>query len=85
MGQLPIWQQQLFTSIVGEVATEHTLQQENVQKMLNDKNEKFDLIIFEMFSTEMLYGLAHHFNCPIVILSTIGKKYDLQYNLQHFT
>ncbi|XP_037952730.1 UDP-glucosyltransferase 2-like [Teleopsis dalmanni] len=43
-----------------------------IQKLLKSSEEKFDLIIIELFLAESLYGLARHFNAPIVGLSTFG-------------
>ncbi|XP_018334023.2 UDP-glucuronosyltransferase 2B15-like [Agrilus planipennis] len=41
-------------------------------KTLIHSNETFDLIIFERFMNEALFGLSHRFNAPYIVLSTIG-------------
>lgn len=41
-------------------------------KQLLESNEKFDLIILDLFLTDALLGLSTVFDCPIVALSTNG-------------
>lgn len=72
MGNLNPPMQALFTSFVGSSATEMALNYESVQNLLKS-NEKFDLVIVEMFYTELLWGFAHRFDCPLLVLSTLGK------------
>lgn len=47
------------------------LMHEKVQALMKS-DAKFDLYIFEIFMDEALLGLAHHFNVPVVGVSTIG-------------
>lgn len=73
MGNLNPAMQALFSSFVGSGATETALNYDSVQKLLQS-NEKFDLVIVEMFFTELLWGFAHRFDCPLLVLSTLGKN-----------
>lgn len=51
--------------------TNITLQHPAMKKLMKS-NEKFDLIILDLFLTDALLGLSTVFNCPIVALSTNG-------------
>jgi glucuronosyltransferase len=51
--------------------TNFTLQHPEMKKLLNS-NEKYDLIILDLFLTDALLGLSTVFNCPIVVISANG-------------
>lgn len=51
--------------------TNFTLKHPEMKKLLSS-NEKFDLIILDLFLTDALLGLSTVFNCPIVALSANG-------------
>lgn len=51
--------------------TNFTLQHPEMKKLLNS-NEKYDLIILDLFLTDALLGLSTVFDCPIVALSANG-------------
>jgi glucuronosyltransferase len=53
------------------VMTNFTLNHPEMKKLLKS-NEKFDLIILDLFLTDALLGLSTVFNCPIVALSANG-------------
>lgn len=57
----------------GDEMSNFTLSHPNVQKLLNS-GEKFDAVIVEIFWVEALYGLANHFNCPLIGLSTFSSS-----------
>lgn len=57
----------MFTKAITEV----TLSDEKVQKLLHS-NEKFDLVIFEVFGLDALVGFGQHFNCPVIGYTTFG-------------
>lgn len=59
----------------GTFVTSDIVNNPEVKEIL--KNEKFDLIIFETFMTEALYGLGEYFNCPMVGLSSFGANTPL--------
>ncbi|XP_052756579.1 UDP-glycosyltransferase UGT5-like, partial [Galleria mellonella] len=48
-----------------------TLLSENVQRLLNDPNEQFDLYMPEWFYTESHIGIAAVFGCPYIWISTV--------------
>ncbi|CAO1423867.1 unnamed protein product [Diamesa serratosioi] len=48
----------------------NTIHMPEMQLMM--KNEKFDLIIVGFFMNNHLLGLAEHFNCPSIMISSIG-------------
>jgi glucuronosyltransferase len=52
--------------------TNFTLQHQNVLKLMNETTEHFDLLFLEIFLDDALLGFAHHFNCPVVAMSTMG-------------
>lgn len=53
------------------VMTNYTLRHPEMKKLLQS-NEKYDLIILDLFLTDALLGLSTVFNCPIVALSANG-------------
>ncbi|EDS33967.1 UDP-glucuronosyltransferase 2B15 [Culex quinquefasciatus] len=48
-----------------------TLSSPNVQKLLHS-GEKFDLLILEIFLDHALLGIADHFGCPVIGMTTHG-------------
>lgn len=59
----------------GTFVTSDIVNNPEVKEIL--KSENFDLIIFETFMTEALYGLGEYFNCPTVGLSSFGANTPL--------
>jgi glucuronosyltransferase len=51
--------------------TNFTLNHPNVQQLLKS-NEKFDLIILELYLNDALLGLGQYYKCPLVGISTLG-------------
>lgn len=62
----------LFT--FGEAQAEHVMTSESVQTLLKS-NEKFDLVIVELFAIEALLGFGQHFNCPLIGVNTFDAIY----------
>lgn len=62
-----------FLSYVGKDLTRNTFNHPNVQKLLKS-NEKFDAVIVEQFNFDALKVLAHHYNAPLIVLSSIGAN-----------
>ncbi|XP_023302656.2 UDP-glycosyltransferase UGT4-like [Lucilia cuprina] len=60
--------QSLF--IKGVFVTSDIINNPSVKEIM--QHEQFDLIIFETFMTEALYGLGEHFNAPMVGMSSFG-------------
>ncbi|XP_037945448.1 UDP-glycosyltransferase UGT5-like [Teleopsis dalmanni] len=56
---------------MGLKVTEAVLQEPGVQKLLLS-NQTFDITLIEVFLSEALYGLAEHFNAPMVAFSSFG-------------
>lgn len=55
-----------------------TLTNPEVQKLLKS-NKKFDVMLYEMFINDALLGFAHHFNVPVVGVSTVGLSPFVSY------
>ncbi|XP_055838430.1 UDP-glycosyltransferase UGT5-like [Episyrphus balteatus] len=62
--------------IIGEKATEHALQQPNVQEIFNrtDTNDVYDLLLVSQFYQEAFLTLGLKYNVPIVTSSTLGYE-----------
>lgn len=58
---------------IGLNITRITLDDDNVKKLLLS-DEKFDVVICEIFLNEALLGLAHRFKAPIIGVSTSGSN-----------
>ena len=56
---------------MGAELSNKTLGHPNVQKLINS-NEKFDAVVVEVFNIESLMGLAQHFDCPLIGVTTFG-------------
>lgn len=59
----------MFTKTIADV----TLADAKVQKLLNS-NEKFDLVIYEVFGIDAFVGLGQHFGCPVIGYTTFGAS-----------
>ncbi|KAJ8928775.1 hypothetical protein NQ314_018633 [Rhamnusium bicolor] len=67
----------LFNVMCNEF-TQKTLEHPNFQKLLKS-NEHFDAVIIEQFNNDALKGIAHHFNAPLILFSTIGANSWVNY------
>ncbi|XP_055849521.1 UDP-glycosyltransferase UGT5-like [Episyrphus balteatus] len=56
---------------MGIEITNSTLEEPSL-KQLMASGEKFDAVVCEVFVSEALFGLAEHFNAPLIGLSTFG-------------
>lgn len=61
----------MSTVFLGLRITETMLQDPVMQKLL-DSNQTFDAVIDEVFLNEAHFGLAEHFNAPLIGLGTFG-------------
>ncbi|XP_065368887.1 UDP-glucosyltransferase 2-like [Calliphora vicina] len=59
----------------GVLVTSDIINNPSVKEIM--KHEQFDLIIFETFMTEALYGLGEYFNAPMVGISSFGTSTSL--------
>lgn len=62
----------MFSS--GAQLSEHALINEDVQKLLKS-NEKFDVVIVELFAIDALLGFGQHFDCPVIGVNTFDGVY----------
>uniref|UniRef100_V5IAF1 UDP-glucuronosyltransferase n=1 Tax=Anoplophora glabripennis TaxID=217634 RepID=V5IAF1_ANOGL len=53
--------------------TRKTFEHPNFQALINS-DEEFDAVIVEVFFNEALYGLASHFNAPLILFSSTGPS-----------
>ena len=58
---------------MGITITNFTLKHPATQKLLAS-GEKFDLVIVECFVSEALFGIAQHFDAPVIAVSTFGAS-----------
>ena len=58
-----------FIFVLGVTGCEKTLSHPPVLKLINS-NEKFDLVITELFNTDCYVGFAHKFQVPFISIST---------------
>lgn len=52
-------------------ALEITFQSPEFKKVLNS-NEKYDLVLYESFASDVLAGLGQHFDCPVIGYTTFA-------------
>ncbi|XP_061387713.1 UDP-glycosyltransferase UGT5-like, partial [Musca vetustissima] len=64
-------------SSLGVMVSSNVLENSEVKQLL--KNEKFDLIIIEVLSTESLLGLGEYFQAPMIGVSTFGTINFIDY------
>lgn len=63
----------LFLNFMGIEIVNATFAHPEVQNLLHNNKEHFDLVIVEQFVDDALKGIAYHFGAPYVVLSTIGS------------
>lgn len=63
-----------FMFSMGITHSEFILQSKGVQELLKS-DEKFDLVIVEIFAIDALFGLGQHFGCPVIALNTFDSVY----------
>lgn len=62
-----------FAYEIGKFVSNFTLSHPNVKKLL-DREKHFDVVIAEIFWIEAIYGLAAHYNCPLIASSTFSTS-----------
>ncbi|XP_011863830.1 PREDICTED: UDP-glucuronosyltransferase 2B15-like [Vollenhovia emeryi] len=69
-----MWLSQTRTQIwiLSGKMSENIYKHPEVRKMYLDSNQKFDVVITEIFLSPSLYALAHRFNAPLIGVSTFG-------------
>uniref|UniRef100_A0A182J7J1 UDP-glucuronosyltransferase n=1 Tax=Anopheles atroparvus TaxID=41427 RepID=A0A182J7J1_ANOAO len=51
-----------------------TLSSPAVQTLLRSEEERFDLLVLEIFLDEVFLGFGDRFNCPVIAMSTFGAS-----------
>lgn len=46
-----------------------TLQESSIQRLLSNKNNKFDLVVMELFYMDVFVAFGYFYNAPVVALS----------------
>ncbi|XP_050293077.1 UDP-glycosyltransferase UGT5-like [Anthonomus grandis grandis] len=66
---------QLLTTMTNMFAesTNAALHNDKIKKMFN-ANQKFDAVILEQFSNDALKVFGHIFDCPVIVLSSMGAN-----------
>ncbi|CAO1424243.1 unnamed protein product [Diamesa tonsa] len=71
IGKMPVAMMMVLLIKMGADLSNKTLSHPNVQKLINS-NEKFDAVVVEVFNIDSLMGLAQHFDCPLIGVTTFG-------------
>ncbi|XP_059051675.1 UDP-glucosyltransferase 2-like [Achroia grisella] len=59
------------TSILNAIST---FENEDVKKLLNDPNERFDVVISDLYETELFAAFAVVYNCPMIWSYSMGAQ-----------
>ncbi|XP_056637219.1 UDP-glycosyltransferase UGT5-like [Diorhabda sublineata] len=59
----------------GTAIVNFTLNHPNFRKFLRSPDEKFDVIILELFLNDAFKVLSCHFNAPLILFSTLGPNF----------
>lgn len=76
------YEQALIFQRIGSAYNEIVLRNQKVQDLLKS-TEAFDVIIVDMIHGEVLWGLAHHYNCPVIIFSALGNIFRIKMDFIH--
>lgn len=69
----------------GDYSTGFALKSKNVRNFIRTNNDKFDLVISELFVEEAMYMFAHRYNAPLVLISPFDYDYVLYGGLGAFS
>lgn len=61
----------------GDYSTGFALKSKNVKQFIRNNNDKYDLIVSELFVEEAMYMLAHKYNAPLILISPFDYDYVL--------
>lgn len=56
---------------MGNSAIPRFMENKGVQELLQDKSTKFDLVIVETLSNDVLFGFGEHFNAPVIAVHSL--------------
>jgi hypothetical protein len=68
-----VWEKISDIYNMGIFITNHTMSNPKVKQLINS-NQKFDLVVVEIFLSEALIGFGHHFKAPVIGVSTFGAS-----------
>ncbi|BFF96300.1 UDP-glucuronosyltransferase 2B20 [Drosophila madeirensis] len=57
---------------IGLMTTEHAFRDAKVQRLIESKDDHYDLVILEQFFHEAFLMFGKRFNCPVVTIGTMG-------------
>lgn len=57
---------------IGLMTTEHAFKDPKVKKLIESKDDHYDLVIIEQFFHEAFLMFGKRFNCPVVTIGTMG-------------
>ncbi|XP_017132690.1 UDP-glucosyltransferase 2 [Drosophila elegans] len=57
---------------IGLMTTEHAFKDPKVKKLIESKDDHYDLVILEQFFHEAFLMFGKRFNCPVVTIGTMG-------------
>lgn len=60
-----------FLHSMGAQMSTDVLSHPKIQELMNS-GEKFDAVVVEIFNNDALLGLAQHFGCPVIGVTTYG-------------
>lgn len=63
-----------FLYELGVIVTNFTLTHHRMTEFLAQKNQHFDVIIFEASNNVAVIGLGHHFNAPVIAYTQMGAN-----------
>uniref|UniRef100_A0A2A4J325 Glucuronosyltransferase n=1 Tax=Heliothis virescens TaxID=7102 RepID=A0A2A4J325_HELVI len=62
-----------------------TFNNENMKKLIQDPNEKFDVVVCDLLESEVYAGLAVLYECPMVWLYSMGAHWQVLRLIDHGT
>ncbi|KAH8347153.1 hypothetical protein KR059_005868 [Drosophila kikkawai] len=71
------WNEGVMSSTMLANASHAILSDGGVQKMLRDRNERFDMILMEASHLDALYGLAEYYNATLMGLSCVTTSWNI--------
>ncbi|KAG7309344.1 hypothetical protein JYU34_005291 [Plutella xylostella] len=57
---------------LGVEVAEMTLTNPNMLKLLNDKSQKFDVVVGDYLASELVAGIAYYYDCPMIWSYSMG-------------
>lgn len=66
---------------MSNLVSERTFENEEFRKLYTDKNQKFDLILVQIFFTPIMYSLASKFGAPVIGVSSMDGWVGTQYSV----